>query len=219
MRVPRWYPVLLAGALLCGCAPARYAPPPAPVLATTAAQPGALLYDLDPYTATASQVQRLHRDGGRVLCRLAVGVSEADRPDADRYPATVRGAATADGRGWWLDIRQTGVLGAVLADRVRLCRTKGFDALDATAVDSYRQPTGFPLRRADQLAIDRLVLDLARELGLGAVLRVPPADAVALADRLDFTVDARCPAGSLDCRGLATLALAPMPAYAALLGT
>ncbi len=211
----------LVGVLLTGCAPAQPYPPapPAPVLATVAAQPGALLYDLDPYTATATQVGRLQRAGHRVLCRLAVGVSEADRPDADRYPARVRGGATADGSGWWLDIRQVRELTPVLRDRVQLCRTKGFDALDATAVDSYRQPTGFPLTQADQLTFDRLVLTLARSAGLGAVLRVPAVDAPALVADLDFTVDAGCPPGQLGCLGLTTLALTPMPAYAALLGT
>jgi hypothetical protein len=211
----------LLAALLTGCAaqPVAVAVAPPATFATAEAQPGALLYDLDPYTATASQVERLQRGGHRVLCRLAVGVGEADRPDADRIPARLRGAATPDGRGQWLDIRDRDGLSPVLLDRLRLCRTKGFDALDATAVDSYRQPTGFPLRQADQLAFDRLVLALARSLGLGAVLRVPVADAPALGADLDFTVDAGCPAGQLGCLGLSALAVTAMPAYVALLGT
>ncbi len=177
----------------------------------------ALVYDLDPYATAADTVSRLHRDGRRAICHLTVGISESGRPDASRFPAAVLGAPTSDGRGYWLDVRRLDVIGPVLADRLRLCRDKGFDAVDADAVDGYRQATGFPLSQADQLAFDRRVLALARALGLGVGLRVPAADASALAGELDFAVNVGCPALDGGCTGLTPLVAAGKPVYVAVL--
>ena len=175
----------------------------------------ALVYDLDAYTTSEGAVSRLHRAGRRAICHLAVGVSETGRPDAGRIPPALTGLPTADGRGYWLDIRQLDELAPVLSDRMRLCRDKGFDAVDADAVDGYRQQTGFPLTQADQLTFDRRVLALARALGLGAGLRVPDSDAAALAGELDFAVNVGCPARDGGCSGLAPLVAAGKPVYVA----
>ncbi|HWB35041.1 MAG TPA: endo alpha-1,4 polygalactosaminidase [Rugosimonospora sp.] len=217
--------VVLAGALvagLAGCTTGRAAAPQDSwqIQLTGAPDLGvdALVYDLDPYTTAAGTVDRLHRAGRRAICHLAVGVSEAGRPDAGRFPPEVLGAPTADGRGAWLDVRRLDVLTPILADRLRLCRDKGFDAVDADDVDAYRQPTGFPLTQADQLAFDRRVLALARDEGLGAGLRVPAADAAALAGELDFAVNVGCPTSDGGCAGLAPLVVAGKPVYVAVLG-
>jgi len=164
----------------------------------------ALVYDLDAYTTSEGAVSRLHRAGRRAICHLAVGISETGRPDAGRIPAALTGLPSADGRGYWLDIRQLDQLAPVLSDRMRLCRDKGFDAVDADAVDGYRQHTGFPLTQADQLAFDRRVLALARALGLGA-------------GELDFAVNVGCPARDGGCSGLAPLVAAGKPVYVAVL--
>jgi Glycoside-hydrolase family GH114 len=173
---PVWPALPLVAVLLLaagGCAPAPSAP------TGWASTPP--VDELDPYATSAGTVDRLHAAGARVLCRLALGVDEVGRPDFDRLPARVRGARVPGASAYWLDVRRLDVLLPVLADRLELCREKGFDAVAAGALDGYRHASGFPLGQADQLAFDRAVLGLAHEHGIGIALRVPPPDAAALA--------------------------------------
>jgi hypothetical protein len=192
--------VLLA---LAGCAPAG-APAAEPSASTNDT---ALVRELDPYLTSAGAVDRLHAQGARVLCRLALGVDETGRPDFDRLPAQVRGAAVPGVTAYWLDVRRLDVLLPVLGDRLELCRDKGFDAVTGYALDGYQHASGFPLRQADQLAFDRAVLGLARDRGVGIALRVPPADATALAGQVSVVQDA------------ALVALAGRPVAAVVAGT
>jgi hypothetical protein len=205
VRAGRLLPALAVAVLLSGCTPAPGA--------RTVGSPG--VWELDPYSAGAGQVERLHQGGGRVLCRLSLGGDQPGRPDFDRLPAAVRGAAGPDG-GYWLDVRRLDVLLPVLGDRLRLCRQKGFDAVDGYALDAYRWASGFPLDQADQLAFDRAVLALARGLRLGAALRVPAADARALAGELDVVDSASRPPGAVAAAVDGAAALAALgPAYVA----
>ncbi len=208
MSAGRLLPALAVALLLSACTPAPGA--------RTVGSPG--VWELDPYSAGAGQVERLHQGGGRVLCRLSLGGDQPGRPDFDRLPAAVRGAAAPDG-GYWLDVRRLDVLLPVLGDRLRLCRQKGFDAVDGYALDAYRRASGFPLDQADQLAFDRAVLALARGLRLGAALRVPAADARALAGELDVVDSGSTLPGATAVPGAAVdgaAALAALgPAYVA----
>ncbi|MDM4722946.1 endo alpha-1,4 polygalactosaminidase [Micromonospora sp. WMMA1363] len=92
----------------------------------------------------------------------------------------------------WLDIRRWDTLRPALADRLRLCRGKGFGAVAITDADAYANRSGFPLDFDEQLRFNRLLAELARSLDLspGLVNAVPLV--AALAPDFDFAVNEEC---------------------------
>lgn len=158
---------------------------------------GATVYDLDPYTTAMETVTDLHLDGALVMCHLDVGEADGTLPDAARLTGPVLAGPAGPG-GRWLDIRRWDLIAPVLTDRLALCRTKGFDAVDADHADGYARPTGLPLTRADQQEYDVRVAGLARAAGLAVGERTGPALAAALLPYLDFAVVTGCDSAS-DC--------------------
>jgi Glycoside-hydrolase family GH114 len=81
---------------------------------------------LDLFDTPASTVAAVHAGGGRAACYLDTDRYEEHRPDAGRFPKDV----IIDGPGYRsVDVRRWDVLGPILADRLELCRIKGFDAV------------------------------------------------------------------------------------------
>lgn len=150
------------------------------------------VYELDAFTAGAGDVERLHAADRKVICYLNVGAYEDFRPDAGRFPATVLGSSSGEAGERWLDIRQWTVLEPVLEDRLRLCRGKGFDAVDTDNMDAYANRSGFPLTADDQLVFNRRVAALARKVGLSPGLRNDLDQVVALEPDFDFAVNEEC---------------------------
>ena len=109
-------------------------------------------------TRRASVVASLHAKGRKVVCYISAGSYENGRPDCSSFPAAVLGNALD---GWpderWLDIRRIDLLGPIMTKRLDLCRSKGFDGVEADNVDGYSNGSGFPLTAADQLAYNRFL--------------------------------------------------------------
>jgi hypothetical protein len=150
------------------------------------------VYELDAFTTAAGDVDRLHAAGRRVICYVNAGSHEDFRPDAARFPGSVLGRPNGWSGERWLDIRQWSLIEPVLADRVRLCQRKGFDAVEADNVDGYANRTGFPLTADDQLVFNRRVAALAHEHGLAVGLKNDLDQAVALEPDFDFAVNEQC---------------------------
>ncbi|MEU6736342.1 endo alpha-1,4 polygalactosaminidase [Streptomyces physcomitrii] len=150
------------------------------------------VYDVDGFETSRAQVRRLHRDGRRVICYVNAGAWESFRPDADDFPAALRGGQN----GWpgerWLDIRQRERLRPLMAARFDMCRAKGFDAVEPDLLDAYQEDTGFPLTAADQLGYNRMLAALAHERGLAVGLKNDLAQIPALVDDFDFAVNEQC---------------------------
>ncbi|MCB5167136.1 endo alpha-1,4 polygalactosaminidase [Streptomyces bambusae] len=150
------------------------------------------VYDIDGFENTAADVAALHRDGRKVICYLSTGAWEDFRPDAGRFPEAVLGR----GNGWdgerWLDIRRTDVLGPLMAHRLDMCRSKGFDAVEPDNMDGYRNRTGFPLTAADQLRYNRLIARLAHDRGLAVGLKNDLDQIPQLVPDFDFAVNEQC---------------------------
>ncbi|SCE65382.1 endo alpha-1,4 polygalactosaminidase [Micromonospora mirobrigensis] len=147
---------------------------------------------LDPVRVTSTETAALRRQGRRLACQVPVGSYAGSDPDATRFPAAVRGAATRRSGGHWLDVRRWDVLRPVLADRFRLCRGKGFGAVAFADADGYAHRPGFPFGFDDQLVFNRRAADLARSLGLSPGLVDDVAQVVALAPDFDFAVNQEC---------------------------
>ncbi|MER5312585.1 endo alpha-1,4 polygalactosaminidase [Streptomyces sp. NPDC002773] len=150
------------------------------------------VYDIDGFDHPASTVTDLHDRGRKVICYLSTGAWEDFRPDADRFPKSVLG----EGNGWegerWLDIRRTDVLEPLMAERLDMCRTKGFDAVEPDNMDGYKNDTGFPLTATDQLRYNRLIARLAHDRGLAVGLKNDLDQIPQLLPDFDFAVNEQC---------------------------
>ncbi|CAM5365101.1 endo alpha-1,4 polygalactosaminidase [Streptomyces griseomycini] len=150
------------------------------------------VYDIDGFDHSRETVARLHRDGRKVICYLSTGAWEDFRPDAGDFPESVIGR----GNGWegerWLDVRRTDVLEPIMAERLDMCRDKGFDAVEPDNMDGYRNRTGFPLTARDQLVYNRLIARLAHERGLAVGLKNDLDQIPQLVGDFDFAVNEQC---------------------------
>jgi hypothetical protein len=150
------------------------------------------VYIVDGADVPRATVRELHDAGRRVVCYFSAGTYERWRSDADRFPERALGKPVA---GWpgerWLDVRRQ-ALRPIMRDRMRRCRDKGFDAVDPDNVNGYRNPTGFDLKGADQLAYNRWVARTAHELGLAVGLKNDQSQARALEPHFDFAVLEQC---------------------------
>ncbi|MEV6160376.1 endo alpha-1,4 polygalactosaminidase [Streptomyces sp. NPDC052052] len=150
------------------------------------------VYDIDGFDHDASAVADLHRRGRKVICYLSTGAWEDFRPDAGKFPASVRGK----GNGWegerWLDIRRTDILEPLMEARIAMCAKKGFDAVEPDNMDGYRNRTGFPLTAADQLRYNRLIARIAHRHGLAVGLKNDLGQIPELEPDFDFAVNEQC---------------------------
>jgi hypothetical protein len=152
----------------------------------------ARVFDVDGFDVTAATVARLHRLHRYVVCYVDVGTWEDWRPDSGRFPQSLLGSSN----GWpgerWLDVRRLDVLGPIMRDRIRMCRSKGFDAVEPDNVDGYSNDSGFPLSGADQLTFNRWVAHTAHALHLAVALKNDLEQAGALASSFDFALLEQC---------------------------
>ncbi|MBT2676462.1 endo alpha-1,4 polygalactosaminidase [Streptomyces sp. ISL-14] len=150
------------------------------------------VYDIDGFDQSEKTVAALHSEGRKVICYLSTGAWEDWRPDAGEFPKSVIGK----GNGWegerWLDIRRLDVLEPLMADRIDMCRDKGFDAVEPDNMDGYKNRTGFPLKARDQLRYNRLIATLAHERGMAVGLKNDLDQIPELVDDFDFAVNEQC---------------------------
>jgi hypothetical protein len=162
----------------------------------------ASVYEIDLFDNGAPVVASLHSMGRKVICYVDVGTWEPQRPDAGSFPGSLKGNPV---EGFpeerWLDIRQVGVLGSIVAARFDLCKARGFDAVEADNVDGFANSSGFPLTAADQLAFNRAIAALAHARGLSVALKNDVGQVNDLVGVFDFSVDEQC-AEYQECRAL-----------------
>lgn len=170
------------------------------------------VFEFDAFTAPAHAVGRLRAEGRWLICYVNAGVYEEFRPDADRFPPEVLGAGTGSDGERWLDIRQWSTLEPILRDRLRLCASKGFDAVDLDNVDAYAHDPGFPLTFDDQIRFNRRLAKLARASGLSPGLRNDLDQVVALEPDFDFAVNEECFARD-ECERLTAFVEAGKPVF------
>ena len=153
----------------------------------------AQVYDIDLFENEASVVSSLHAQGRHVICYLDTGTWEGWRPDASKFPASVLGKADP---GWteerWLDIRQLSILEPIMEARFKLCKEKGFDAIEADNVDVFQNESGFPITAADQLTYNKWLAGAAHALGLSIAMKSDTNQIAELEPYFDFQVDEEC---------------------------
>lgn len=150
------------------------------------------VYDVDMFETSAATVRALHAKGRAVICYINVGSWENFRPDAGKFPRSVKGSSN----GWpgerWLDIRQRDILRPLMKQRMKKCAKKGFDGVEPDLMDAFSNATGFPITAADQLRYNRMIARIAHSLGLAVGLKGDPEQAARLVKHFDFAINEQC---------------------------
>jgi hypothetical protein len=172
----------------------------------------AQVFVFDLFNTEASEIEALHARGRVVIAYLSAGSFEPWRPDANEFPASVRGAKLS---GYpnenWLDLRAPEVR-AVMKRRLARAKDKGFDGIFPGALGAYRRETGFPLTETDQLDYDRFLAAEARALGLTPGLSGDFEFAEQLASAFDWAIAIGCFA-AMSCERLAPLVARDIPVF------
>jgi hypothetical protein len=149
-------------------------------------------YDIDLFDAPDAAIDALHADGRKVICYFSAGSWEDWRPDADAFDPAAVGLPL---EGWpgerWLDVRSDAVRG-VMAARLDLAAARGCDAVEPDNVDGYRNPSGFPLSREDQVDYNRFLADEAHARGLSVGLKNAVGLVAELEPHFDWALNEEC---------------------------
>lgn len=153
----------------------------------------AQVIDLDGADTRTATVRSLKRSGKRVICYFNAGAWEDWRSDKKKFPASVIGAKLD---GWpderWLDIRKRSILMPIMIARLKVCKAKGFDAVDPDNMDGYQARTGFPITRKAELAYLKALSKAAHKLGLSIGLKNGLKLIKAALPMVDFAVNEQC---------------------------
>ncbi len=151
------------------------------------------MMDLDVYDTSAATIAKLHSLGKKVIGYISAGSYENWRDDAAKFPVAVLGK---DMDGWpgekWLDIRRIDVLRPIMEARMDMCKAKGFDGIDPDNVDGYANDSGFNLTYSDQIAYNRMLVEIAHARGLSIGLKNDLDQIADLVQYFDFAVNEQC---------------------------
>lgn len=154
--------------------------------------PNADVVDVDVFDTPIETIQALKAQGKKVICYLSAGSFEDWRPDAYKFPSSVKGKSN----GWagenWLDIRQTKILKPIMAARIKLGMEKGCDAIDADNVDGFTNDTGFALKSSHQLTYNKMLASMAHTRGLAIGLKNDLLQTSQLVSVFDFAINESC---------------------------
>ncbi len=151
------------------------------------------VYDVDAVETPASTVRKLHGKGSKVVCYISAGSWEKWRPDAGKFPNSVKGRNLDGWKGEkWLDISKINKLRPIMERRMNVCKKKGFDAVEPDNIDGYANNSGFKLTYNQQLAYNRMLANIAHERGLSIALKNDTAQVNKLVKYFDFAVVEEC---------------------------
>ena len=151
------------------------------------------MYDIDLFDSSASLINKLHNEGRIVICYFSAGSWENWRPDAGRYPASVKGKVL---EGWpdekWLDIRQLDILGPLIEARLDMAVNKGCDGVEPDNVDACTNDSGFALTAEDQLAFNTWLSQQAHARNLSVGLKNDIDQIPQLVSDFDWALNEQC---------------------------
>lgn len=155
--------------------------------------PAQSVIDSDGVDTPASTVAAMHAQGKKWICYVDVGTWEPGRPDASKFPASVKGSSV-DGFASekWLDIRQQSILLPLMSARIQSCKNKGADAVEPDDVDGYTNSPGFPFTAADQLSYNKAIAGMVHSFGMSVALKNDGDQVKQLQPFFDFQIAEQC---------------------------
>jgi hypothetical protein len=149
-------------------------------------------YDIDGFENEASEVAALHAQGKHVICYIDAGTAEKFRPDYGEFPASTLGRSN----GWpgerWLDIRQLGAIEPIMAARFRMCREKGFDAVEPDNIEAFANKSGFEISPAQQLTYNEWIAGEVHALGMAVLQKNDGEQSTQLQPYFDGALSEQC---------------------------
>ncbi|HXP37436.1 MAG TPA: endo alpha-1,4 polygalactosaminidase [Solirubrobacteraceae bacterium] len=149
-------------------------------------------YDIDGFENEASEVAALHAQGKRVICYIDAGTAEKFRPDYGEFPAATLGRSN----GWpgerWLDIRQLSAIEPIMAARFRMCREKGFDAVEPDNIEAFANKSGFEISPAQQLTYNEWIANEVHALGMAVLQKNDGEQSAQLQPYFDGALSEQC---------------------------
>jgi hypothetical protein len=149
-------------------------------------------YDIDGFENEASEVAALHAQGKRVICYIDAGTAEKFRPDYGEFPAATLGRSN----GWpgerWLDIRQLGAIEPIMAARFRMCREKGFDAVEPDNIEAFANKSGFEISPAQQLTYNEWIANEVHALRMAVLQKNDGEQSAQLQPYFDGALSEQC---------------------------
>jgi len=149
-------------------------------------------YDIDGFENEASEVAALHAQGKHVICYIDAGTAEKFRPDYGEFPAATLGRSN----GWpgerWLDIRQLGAIEPIMAARFRICREKGFDAVEPDNIEAFSNRSGFEISPAQQLTYNEWIANEVHALGMAVLQKNDGEQSAQLQPYFDGALSEQC---------------------------
>jgi hypothetical protein len=149
------------------------------------------VYDIDGFLNSAATVQTLHSRGYHVICYIEAGSWTDFRPDASQFPSAIIGRKIGGFSDRWTDIRSP-LLRPIIENRIKMCASKGFDAVEPDLEDGYSNKTGFPLTANDQIVFNTWVAQTVHDNGMSVLLKGDPEQAKQLAPTVDFFLNEEC---------------------------
>ncbi len=150
------------------------------------------VYDIDLETSSKELIEKLHKDGKKVICYFSGGSYEDYRDDKDLFPKEVLGK-TLD--GWpdekWLDIRSE-KLKPIMKARLDLAKEKNCDGVEPDNMDGYTNKTGFALSYSDQIKYNTFIANEAHKRLLSVGLKNDLDQINDLVDVFDFALNEQC---------------------------
>ena len=148
---------------------------------------GVTLIDIDGFDATAAKVAELKQRGIYTVCYINAGSYQPGQPDSSQYPSYLKIQADPDWAGeYFLDVtdvfKPNSVLAALLNARFKMCKDKGFDALEPDNLQNDENVSGGRITKQQQIDFNGWVADSAHRYGL-AVFQKNGPDNVLLKDR------------------------------------
>lgn len=153
----------------------------------------AYVYSIDLFETSQETIDKLHKQGKKVICYINSGAWEEYRPDADEFPEHIIGK---DYEGWpgekWLDISNYAFFQDIMLARFDLAADKGCDGINADNMQNFEEETGFTISTEDQLAYNLWLSEQAHQRGLSIGLKNDPLQAEKLAAYFDWSLIEDC---------------------------
>ncbi|KAH8171168.1 glycoside-hydrolase family [Sarocladium implicatum] len=159
---------------------------------TPSVTPDVNVYTIDLFDNSAQTVAALHKLNKKVVAYFSAGTYEEWRSDANKFKKDDLGKPMEDWEGErWLNLKSKNVRD-IMAQRIKLAKEKGFDAIDPDNVDGYNNKNGLGLKKADSVDFIKYLSHQARAQGLGIGLKNAGEIIPDVLPLVDFQVNEEC---------------------------
>jgi len=158
---------------------------------TVKTAPTAKVYDIDMEGASETLVMQLHAAGHEVVCYIDAGGWEPTRSDASSFPPAVIGRKESGWPEYYLDIRAP-IVRSLMAKRMDAAKAKGCDAIEPDVVDTYLNPTGFNITKADEIDYLKFWSGAVHQRGMLVALKNDAELVQTVVSYFDFSIAEEC---------------------------